>query len=292
MKTLNIKLIRIDGGTQSRVVINTDAVTEYADAIKAGAEFPPVIVFHDGTDHWLADGFHRFHAHNQIGRASIQAQVKTGTKRDAVLFSLGANDRHGIRSNVSDRRKAVHTMLADLEWSVWSDNAIAKLCGVDHKTVAAHRASDLGNSHDREASILPNGKIEPETRTVQRAGKTYQQDVSNIGKTQAKPTTPTPEAPTLALVQPPEPEYTELDAKNDQISELQASLVVALKGDVSQEDKQQAATYIAELQAEIKMLRATLKAVTFSRDSLMNELAHVKRQCISQQAKLKQLQAV
>ena len=38
MKTINIKTIRIDGGTQSRVEINNEIVTDYAEAIKAGAD--------------------------------------------------------------------------------------------------------------------------------------------------------------------------------------------------------------------------------------------------------------
>ena len=85
MKKINIKTIRIDGGTQSRVEINNEIVTEYAEAIKAVAEFPAVVVFNDGADSWLADGFHRFHAHNQAGKTSISADVRTGTARDAVL---------------------------------------------------------------------------------------------------------------------------------------------------------------------------------------------------------------
>lgn len=75
MKTINIKTIRTDGGTQSRVEINNEIVTEYAEAIKAGAEFPAVVVFNDGVDNWLADGFHRFHAHNQAGKTSISADM-------------------------------------------------------------------------------------------------------------------------------------------------------------------------------------------------------------------------
>ncbi len=59
MKSINIKSIRVDGGTQSRVEINNDIVSEYAALIKDGAEFPPVVVFNDGADNWLADGFHR-----------------------------------------------------------------------------------------------------------------------------------------------------------------------------------------------------------------------------------------
>ena len=65
------------------------------------------------------------------------------------------------------------------------------------------------------------------------------------------------------------PEYTELDAAHDQISELQAELVVARMGDIPEEEKQQAAGLIAELHAEIKTLNATLAAVTLSRDTLV-----------------------
>lgn len=57
---LDLDLIRIDGGTQSRVELNQETVAEYCEAYKAGANMPPVIVFYDGTDRWLADGFHRY----------------------------------------------------------------------------------------------------------------------------------------------------------------------------------------------------------------------------------------
>lgn len=81
--------------------------------------------------------------------------------------------------------------------------------------------------------------------------------------------------------------YSELDAAHDQISELQSMLAVANMGEVSPEDKDQAKTLIADLQEENRKLRANLKAVTTSRDSLMNELAMVKRQCVSLQSKMK-----
>lgn len=87
----------------------------------------------------------------------------------------------------------------------------------------------------------------------------------------------------LALVE----EYTELDAAQDQIHELQSMLAVANLGDIAPEDKEQAKNLIAELQEENRKLRANLKAVTTSRDTLMNELALVKRQCVSLQAKIK-----
>ena len=87
MKAINLAAIRLDGETQSRAEINNEAVAEYVDAIKDGAEFPPIVVFFDGATYWLGDGFHRVHAFRTAGRASINADVRDGTQADAQLFS-------------------------------------------------------------------------------------------------------------------------------------------------------------------------------------------------------------
>lgn len=76
--------IRTDGGTQPRCQINMFVVDEYAEAIEAGAEMPPPVVFFDGEDYWLADGFHRFRAYAKLGRESIPCDVNQGDRRDAV----------------------------------------------------------------------------------------------------------------------------------------------------------------------------------------------------------------
>jgi len=103
-----------------------------------------------------------------------------------------------------------------------------------------------------------------------------------------KPVTPAP-------VSEPEseapPEYTELDAAHDQISELQSELVVARMGNASEEEKQQAAGLISELRAEIKTLSATLAAVQLSRDSLMEERAQMLRQMKAQRSEIDRLKA-
>lgn len=144
-QTLNLKDLKIDGGTQPREAICEQTVSEYANALRGGAEFPPVVVFHDGATHWLVDGFHRFHAHRRCGRESIRAEVNAGTLRDAVLHSLAVNVEHGLRRTNADKRKAVLTMLinelvsTDEDGAPWSDNEIAKRCRVDHKTVAKIR---------------------------------------------------------------------------------------------------------------------------------------------------------
>ena len=134
-KSLNLAAIRVDGGTQSRVAINQDAVAEYAQVISEGDTLPAITVFLDGADYWLADGFHRLFAHKAAGKASILADVLTGTCRDAILYSLAANTVHGLRPTNEDKRKAVGIMLADPEWSKLSIREIAKHCGVSHTLV-------------------------------------------------------------------------------------------------------------------------------------------------------------
>jgi len=151
IQKINIKLLRIDGGTQSRVSIDEQVVANYAEAMTEGATLPPVIVFRDGANDWLADGFHRFHANVRIGAVDIDAEVRTGTQRDAVLYSVGANGKHGLPPSNADKRKAVAVLLSDPEWAAWSDREIAKRCHVSHTTVAVHRSSLVDSTSENTA---------------------------------------------------------------------------------------------------------------------------------------------
>ena len=63
MQALPLDQITLDPDLQSRVEINQDLCQDYAEAVAAGAQFPRVIVFFDGATYWLADGYHRWHAH-------------------------------------------------------------------------------------------------------------------------------------------------------------------------------------------------------------------------------------
>ncbi|MDO9357886.1 MAG: hypothetical protein Q7T70_02695 [Polaromonas sp.] len=138
---IDLNLIRIDGGTQSRVELNQETVAEYAEAYKAGAEFPPVVVFFDGTDRWLADGYHRYFGAKAAGLTEIYENVTPGTKLDAELYSFGANGKHGLPRTNADKRKAVTGALQHPVSGKWSDNQIAKHCGVSQPFVSSVRAS-------------------------------------------------------------------------------------------------------------------------------------------------------
>lgn len=168
MSTINIADIRVNGGTQSRASIDRGVVSDYAEAVRDGATFPAITVFFDGTSYWLADGFHRYEAYSAAQVYDVPADIRQGTQRDAVLFSVGANASHGLRRTNDDKRRAVLTLLNDPEWSKWSDREIARRCAVDHKTVAAVRPK-------------ASGEVPQMERTVQRNGTTYQQNTANIG---------------------------------------------------------------------------------------------------------------
>ncbi len=171
---LRIEMIRTDGETQSRMKINRSVVKEYAGAMREGVSFPPVVVFYDEEDHWLVDGFHRLEAAVLAGETEIDAEVREGSHRDAVLFSAGANSAHGLRRSNKDKRKAVMTLLYDGEWSQWSSREIATCCGVSHKLVNKLRKG------------LASGDKRQLRRTVKRGGKEYEMDVSKIGSRGAK----------------------------------------------------------------------------------------------------------
>lgn len=162
--TIQLTKLRLDGGTQPRVRIDMDVVRDYAERIKAGDDFPPVDVFHDGAEHWLAEGFHRYHAYKEAGHKVVPCTIRKGTVRDAVLFSCGANGHHGLPRSTKDKRKAIETLLKDEEWGKNTDRWIADHVLVDHKTVASVRA-ELGNfPNSNEKRTGKDGKSYPASK--------------------------------------------------------------------------------------------------------------------------------
>ena len=124
-----------DAGAQVRAEMYPDTIRDYADDMLDGAVFPPIILFHDGTQYWLADGYHRLESAKKIKREIVAAEVRQGTARDAILYGIGANASHGLRRTQADKRRAIERLLKDPEWSQMSDRKLAAIAKVDHKTV-------------------------------------------------------------------------------------------------------------------------------------------------------------
>ena len=195
-KSIPLKKIRIDGGTQAREHLNMDAVEDYAQAYRDGARMPAIALIFDGADYWLADGFHRYHGATKAGLTKIDAEVANGTQRAAILYAISANQEHGLRRTNADKRRAVEMLLRDEEWRTWSDGKLASMAGVSDKTVASVRSSIPGISGD--------GAV----RKVERNGSIYEMDTSSLGPrpaTSTEETGPTSTPATSAPVPAPAP---------------------------------------------------------------------------------------
>jgi len=169
IKTLPLDEIRLDDENQPRERIDEEVVAEYQERMEAGDDFPPVVVFFDDTDHWLADGFHRVHAALKAKFKDIPAQIKQGDKREARWYSFGANKTNGQRRQPGDLSRAVEAILTDKEWAETSQNKIAEHVGCSAARVSQIKAS-IQDLLDR-----------PQTRNVTRNGSSFKQNISNIG---------------------------------------------------------------------------------------------------------------
>lgn len=169
-KSVPLSKIVLDAGTQIRAKISEKVIEEYAERLKAGDEFPPVVVFFDKAEdaYFMGDGFHRYHAQKLNKKRNIEAEIKKGDLRDAVLFAVEANTTHGLKRTNTDKRRAVQTLLEDEEWGTWSDREISRRCAVSNKFVGDVRRSLC---------------MEHSERTYKdKHGKTVKMSVENIGQ--------------------------------------------------------------------------------------------------------------
>lgn len=160
-QNLSLNLIDIYGGTQTRVATSDDAIESYADEMVRGAVFPPITVFYDGSQYWLADGFHRLLAVKRNGGESIEAEVQAGSRTDALRFALGANATNGLYRTNADKRNVADIALR--EWPDLSNAFIAEVCKISDELVRNVRKE-----------LTQRGEIEKVDKVTGRDGKEYQ----------------------------------------------------------------------------------------------------------------------
>lgn len=176
IKELDINEIIADPELQPRKQYeNMIIVAEYAEAMKDGDKFPPVIVFSDNGNFYLADGYHRRRAAIVAGFDKIYADVRDGGRRAALLYSVGANADHGLKRTNEDKQRAVDTLLNDPEWSSWSDRKIARKCKVSHPFVIGRR------------KILTGNVTSEKRKYTTKHGTTAEMDISKIRATKSGP---------------------------------------------------------------------------------------------------------
>lgn len=282
MKKLNLGVIRLDGETQARVSLDSQLVTQYAEAMGDGDAFPPIVVFHDGSDYWLADGFHRYHATKQQGYASIEAEIKIGTREEAQIYAFGANARRGLSTNPEDIRSIIIRMLKHPISSGWTLGEIARHVGVSKMTVSRVKSN-----------LQP--KEESTKKTYQRKdGKEVTIDTAkNKTKKTAAPKeeepAPQPEQPqderTTSAIAELMDTITELHAENQRLKDA----IATAQWDASDIEKIDVQDTLADLREQIRVLEIDNAALRDSRDMFQNRNAELMKTVKSLQAKLKKL---
>ena len=218
--------IRLDGGTQSRTAISADAVRDYAEAMDAGADFPPGEAVFDGKHYWLWDGFHRYHGETTRKKSNglMLLRIQPGTLDDALWLSVGANKTHGLKRTNADKRRAVEMALK--QRPQMSDRVIAEHCGVDHKTVATLRppaTGELPQSNTRTGKDGRTRKV-PEKKPATSKPAPPTETTETIKPVEAPkaeapaPAVETPKKPVKqkAAPEPPASDYLEPDPDDEQ----------------------------------------------------------------------------
>jgi protein gp37 len=182
MPRLSLSLIVRDPEIQPREAMDHETVTQYAEDMVAGIEFPPVVVYFDGERNWLSRGFHRCEAAEAADLEEIEAEVREGTRSDALWDAVGSNKEHdtgGKRRSNADKRRAVEMAIRarpDL-----SDRELARHVGVGNQMVG----------HVRSSICV----IHTDNRTVTRNGSTYTMQTAAIGRPTAVANPPAADDP-------------------------------------------------------------------------------------------------
>jgi protein gp37 len=176
---LELSLIIRDPEIQPRETMNQDTIVQYAEDMAAGIEFPAVVVYQDRKrdQYWLSQGFHRTAAAEAADFEVIFAEVREGSREDAMWDASGSNrehDKSGLRRSNEDKRRAVRMAL--LARPKAPGNQIAGHLGVAHSFVDKIR---------KELVSCLGDKMNPTAREVTRNGTTYTMQTGNIGQREA-----------------------------------------------------------------------------------------------------------
>lgn len=159
IESISPRLLKASPECQPRRENRDDVVNEYAERMMAGDVFPPVRARFDGSDYYLANGYHRRAAAIVAGLETMPVRVRPGGLLDAIEDSCAANADHGVRREWGDVRRAIDRMFAvDAERGIRRSNAeIARHCGVSPPTVTKQRKLWLKPFNDTPLVTNRNG---------------------------------------------------------------------------------------------------------------------------------------
>lgn len=149
---LAIDAIKRDPRMQMRPTMKQDVIDLYADGYNRNDPIPPIEVYLTDDGHYLTDGYYRLAALSKLGRKVVEARIKRGTVRDALLAAIQANATHGEHRDPETKRNAINALLDDPEWSEASTRKVADYLKVSSALVESVKA-ERENRPARQQSI-------------------------------------------------------------------------------------------------------------------------------------------
>jgi hypothetical protein len=156
VKQIELAKIAVDASTQTRASIDEGVVADYAEKMLNGVQFPAIVLFHDGNQYYIGDGFHRVLATQRNGAVAVASDVRPGTREDALWFALGANREHGHRMTIADKKHAV--MIAVMTFP---------------KLTQTEMAQHIGCTQGFVSQVISANNLARPSRVTGSDGKTY-----------------------------------------------------------------------------------------------------------------------
>lgn len=118
MKLLDIKSIKFDKKLYPRENYAWQSAYSYAQSMRAGAKFPPILVAQMGKEYVLVDGKHRLEALKMNKQKHVQAEVKKNWSPEQIYIeAIKQNIKHGVRFNAYEKAKMI-ARLQDMHYDM------------------------------------------------------------------------------------------------------------------------------------------------------------------------------
>jgi ParB-like chromosome segregation protein Spo0J len=154
VRTVPVASIKADPEVQIRKSTREEAIRRYEESFD---RLPPVVVYElAGGQLLLADGFNRLAAALRLGLTSIQAEVRPGTRDDALEFAVVANCQSGEPLTREEIAAGVQRLRL-LHGDSWSARKIADTMSIGRGTVQRVLTVDDVRKH---VAWRPVGKVD------------------------------------------------------------------------------------------------------------------------------------